>query len=80
MSRAQIEQIVRAVSTLPPEKTAEVYDFVLFLQARYGQPAVDSRDTWSRHPRPGSSYLDLRRSDRLGGRRGGQCSRVMLSP
>ena len=48
MSKAQIEQIVKAISTLPPEKITEVYDFVLFLQERYGRSApVDSSDIWS---------------------------------
>ena len=48
MSKAQIEQIVKALSTLPPEKVTEVHDFVLFLQARYGCSApVDTSDLWS---------------------------------
>ncbi len=48
MSKAQIEQIVKAISTLPPEKVTEVYDFVLFLQARYGHPLpIDTGDAWS---------------------------------
>ena len=34
--------------SLPPEKAAEVYDFVTFLQERYGQrTAVDMSDAWS---------------------------------
>lgn len=48
MSKAQIEQLIKAISTLPPEKMTEVYDFVLFLQARYGRPApADTSDVWS---------------------------------
>lgn len=47
MDTIRTEQIVRAISTLPPEKVAEVYDFVLFLQTRYGRPMVDSSDAWS---------------------------------
>lgn len=47
MDTIRTEQIMRAISTLPPEKVAEVYDFVLFLQARYGQPWVDRSDAWS---------------------------------
>lgn len=47
MSKVSIEQVVKAISTLPPEKMAEVYDFVLFLQARYGRLAVDESDVWS---------------------------------
>jgi len=48
MSKAQIAQIIKAISTLPPEKVTEVYGFVLFLQARYGRSApVDTSDVWS---------------------------------
>lgn len=47
MDAIRTEQIVRAIATLPPEKVAEVYDFVLFLQMRYGQSAVDTGDSWS---------------------------------
>ena len=48
MSKTQIKEIVKALSTLPPEKVTEIYDFVLFLQARYGRPVpVDTGDVWS---------------------------------
>lgn len=47
MATIRTEQLVRAISTLPPEKVAEVYDFVLFLQGRYGRPIVDSSDAWN---------------------------------
>ena len=47
MDKVRTEQIAQAMSTLPPEKVAEVYDFVLFLQARYGRPSVDTSDVWS---------------------------------
>jgi hypothetical protein len=39
---------LEALSTLPAEKVAEVYDFVTFLRERYGQrTAVDVSDAWS---------------------------------
>jgi hypothetical protein len=41
-----VKEIVRGLLTLPPERVAEVYDFVLFLQSRYGQVA-DVSDTWT---------------------------------
>lgn len=41
-----IPEVVRELSTLAPERVAEVYDFVLFLKTR--QPArVDASDEWS---------------------------------
>jgi hypothetical protein len=48
MTRTQAREILEALSTLPSEKVAEVYDFVTFLQERYGQrTAVDVSDAWS---------------------------------
>jgi hypothetical protein len=48
MTRTQVREILEALSTLPSEKVAKVYDFVAFLQERYGQrTAVDVSDTWS---------------------------------
>jgi hypothetical protein len=41
-----IPEVVRQLSTLPPERIAEVYDFILFLKTRQIQ-AVDERDDWS---------------------------------
>lgn len=42
VTRAQTREILDALLTLPPEKVTEVYDFVTFLQERYGQrTAVD---------------------------------------
>lgn len=46
--RTQTREILDALFTLPPEKVAEVYDFVTFLQERYSQrAAVDVNDAWS---------------------------------
>ncbi|MDH4136021.1 MAG: DUF2281 domain-containing protein [Anaerolineae bacterium] len=48
MTRTQAREILAALCTLPPEKVAEVHDFVTFLQERYGQrTAVDVSDAWS---------------------------------
>jgi len=48
VTRTQARDILDALFTLPPEKVAEVYDFVTFLQERYGQhTAVDISDAWS---------------------------------
>lgn len=41
-----IPEVVRELQTLPPERVAEVYDFVLFLKSR-PQTAVDEADAWS---------------------------------
>lgn len=47
-SERQVQQIVDALFTLPPEKVAEVRDYVWFLQARYSRsPVVDVGDSWS---------------------------------
>lgn len=37
MTPTQARKILDVLFTLPPEKVAEVYDFVIFLQERYGQ-------------------------------------------
>ena len=48
VTRTQTREIFDALFTLPPEKVAEVYDFVTFLQERYSQrAAVDVNDAWS---------------------------------
>jgi hypothetical protein len=48
VTRTQARHILEALSTLPTEKVAEVYDFVTFLRERYGQrTAVDMSDAWS---------------------------------
>ncbi len=44
LARHQAEKILRALTTLPPDKVDEVQDFVSFLQERYG--GQDS-DSWS---------------------------------
>jgi len=44
LARHQAEKILRALTTLPPDKVDEVQDFVSFLQERYG--GQDS-DCWS---------------------------------
>ena len=48
VTRTQAKEILGALSTLPSEKVAEVYDFVAFLQERYGQrTTIDVSDVWS---------------------------------
>jgi len=48
VTRTQAREILEALSTLPTEKVAEVYDFITFLQERYGKrTAVDVSDAWS---------------------------------
>ena len=44
----QAEEILRALSELPPDKVAEAQDFILFLKERYksGQ-SVDESDFWT---------------------------------
>jgi hypothetical protein len=46
MQEAPVEEVVRALLTLPPERVTEVRDFVLFLQSRYRQ-TVDVADAWT---------------------------------
>jgi len=41
-----LPELVRQLSVLPPERVAEVYDFVLFLKTRPAA-AVDESDAWS---------------------------------
>jgi hypothetical protein len=48
VTRTQAIEILEALFSLPTEKVAEVYDFITFLQERYGQrTAVDVSDAWS---------------------------------
>lgn len=48
VTRIQAREILDALLTLPPEKVAEVYDFVTFLRERYGQHTmVDVSDAWT---------------------------------
>jgi len=48
VTHAHAREILDALLTLPPEKVAEVYDFVIFLRERYGERAdVDVSDAWS---------------------------------
>lgn len=48
-SERQVQQIVEALGTLPPEKVTEVRDYVWFLQARYSRSSVvDINDSWSK--------------------------------
>ncbi len=46
MQEAPVKEVVRALLALPPERVAEVHDFILFLQSRYGQ-SVDTSDSWT---------------------------------
>lgn len=41
-----LPELVRQLSVLPPERVAELYDFVLFLKTRPAA-AVDESDAWS---------------------------------
>lgn len=48
LTNGQAEEILRALSTLPSDKVAEVQDFILFLKERYGlHKGVDESDAWS---------------------------------
>lgn len=45
--KSEVERIVEALFTLPADKVTAVRDYVWFLQAQYGQPALDVSDEWS---------------------------------
>lgn len=48
LARKQAEEILRAISMLPPDKIAEVQDFILFLKERYSyEKAVDESSVWT---------------------------------
>ncbi|MDQ3686679.1 MAG: DUF2281 domain-containing protein [Acidobacteriota bacterium] len=48
LEKKHAEEIIRALSALPADKIAEAQDFILFLQARYGQQgSVDESDVWA---------------------------------
>jgi len=44
----QLREILEALLMLPPERIAQVHDYVRFIQERYGQiQPADSSDSWS---------------------------------
>ena len=45
-----LPEVMRQISTLPPERVEEVYDFVLFLKTRPPSVVEDS-DAWSEEDR-----------------------------
>lgn len=48
LTEEHAQEILHALETLPSEKVAEVRDFALFLQTRYGRTAqIDESDEWS---------------------------------
>lgn len=48
LTRRQAEEILRALTLLPPDKVVEVQDFVHFLKEYYGhERTVDESDAWS---------------------------------
>jgi hypothetical protein len=47
LTEKQVEEILRALNQLPSEKVAEARDFILFLQARYGEQMIDENDAWT---------------------------------
>ena len=48
LTRRQAEEILRDLTALPPEKVAEVQDFILFLKKHYGyEKAVDESNVWT---------------------------------
>ena len=57
---AEVDEIVKALFSLPTEKLAEVRDYVWFLQARYGHPVpVDISDEWSEADTDGLTTASL---------------------
>jgi len=56
--QASIPDVVRQLCTLPPERVAEVYDFVLFLKTRQDLP-VDESDAWSEEDMRDASWASL---------------------
>lgn len=47
LTEKQVEEILSALNQLSSEKVAEARDFILFLQAQYGQRKIDDSDFWS---------------------------------
>ena len=46
------QQILAEIHTLPPDKQAEVIDFIQFLKARYAQQAIQATTGLRREPPP----------------------------
>lgn len=48
LTRRQAEEILRALTVLPPDKVVEAQDFVLFLKEHYGhERTVNESDAWT---------------------------------
>ena len=48
LTKQQAEEILHALTSLPPEKVAEVQDFIFFLKEGYSQEkAIDESDAWT---------------------------------
>jgi hypothetical protein len=48
LSKRQVEEIVIALSALPPERVSEAQDFIFFLKERYGyDKSIDHSEAWS---------------------------------
>jgi len=56
--QASIPDVVRQLCTLPAERIAEVYDFVLFLKTRHERP-VEQSDEWSEEDMRDASRASL---------------------
>lgn len=64
LTRKQAEEILRALSMLPPDKIAEVQDFVFFLKERYGyEKAVDESSVWTDEDLHDLTAAVLKRAD-----------------
>ncbi|MCX6050850.1 MAG: hypothetical protein NT075_37655 [Chloroflexi bacterium] len=46
LTKVELNDVVSALFKLPAEQIATVYDFILFLQMRHGQP-IDESDSWT---------------------------------
>lgn len=48
LSKRQVEEIISALSALPPERVSEAQDFIFFLKERYGyDKSTDDSEAWS---------------------------------
>ena len=48
LNKRQVEEIVIALSALPPERLSEAQDFISFLKERYGyEKPTDYSEAWS---------------------------------
>lgn len=80
LSKRQVEEIVIALSALPPERLSEAQDFIFFLKERYGYTkSTDYSEAWSDEDLNDLTSAVLANADQSKVKRNGQARRCRNS-